>query len=119
MKVLIADDDPDLLDLMSYALRREGYTVFAANNGQQALHRFESEHPDLLLLDVTMPKVDGFEVCPRIRREAETPIIMLTARDEEADIVRALQLGADDYVVKPFSTKQLTARMKAVLRRSH
>src|SRR5215207_5830686 len=93
-KVLIADDDPDLLDLMSYALRRDGYTVFAANNGQQALHRFESETPDILLLDVTMPKVNGFEVCRRIRQGSETPIIMLTARDEEEDNVRGLQLGA-------------------------
>jgi len=117
LKVLIADDDADLLDLMAYALRREGYTVLAAINGQQALQRYEAETPDILLLDVTMPKLNGFEVCRRIRREATTPIIMLTARDEEEDIVRGLQLGADDYVVKPFSAKQLMARMKAVLRR--
>ncbi len=117
MKVLIADDDADLLDLMAYALRREGYTVLAAINGQQALQRYEAETPDILLLDVTMPKLNGFEVCRRIRHEAATPIIMLTARDEEEDIVRGLQLGADDYVVKPFSAKQLMARMKAVLRR--
>jgi len=117
MKVLIADDDADLLDLMAYALRREGYTVLAAINGQQALQRYEAENPDIVLLDVTMPKLNGFEVCRRIRQEAATPIIMLTARDEEEDIVRGLQLGADDYVVKPFSAKQLTARMKAVLRR--
>ncbi len=118
MKVLIADDDADLLDLMTYALRRDGYTVLAAINGQQALHRFESENPDILLLDVSMPKLNGFEVCRRIRRDSETPIIMLTARDEEDDIIRGLHLGADDYVVKPFSAKQLTARMKAVLRRT-
>jgi DNA-binding response OmpR family regulator len=117
VKVLIADDDPDQLDLMDYALRREGYTVLAAINGQQALQRYEAESPDILLLDVTMPKLNGFEVCRRIRREAATPIIMLTARDEEEDIVRGLHLGADDYVVKPFSAKQLIARMKAVLRR--
>ena len=117
MKVLIADDDADLLDLMAYALRREGYTVLAAINGQQALQRYEAENPDILLLDVTMPKLNGFEVCRRIRQEAATPIIMLTARDEEEDVVRGLQLGADDYVVKPFSAKQLIARMKAVLRR--
>ena len=117
MKALIADDDADLLDLMAYALRREGYTVLAAINGQQALQRYEAESPDILLLDVTMPKLNGFEVCRRIRQEAATPIIMLTARDEEEDVLRGLQLGADDYVVKPFSAKQLIARMKAVLRR--
>jgi DNA-binding response OmpR family regulator len=117
VKVLIADDDADLLDLMAYALRREGYTVLAAINGQQALQRYEAETPDILLLDVTMPKLNGFEVCRRIRREAATPIIMLTARDEEEEVLRGLQLGADDYVVKPFSAKQLIARMKTVLRR--
>src|SRR6266487_1910713 len=117
MKVLVVDDDVDLLDLTTYALRREGYSVFAAVDGQQALHRWESENPDIVLLDVNLPKLNGFEVCRRIRHESETPIIMLTARDEEEDIVRGLQLGADDYVVKPFSAKQLTARMKAVLRR--
>src|SRR5919205_1519060 len=119
MKVLIADDDADLLDLMTYALRREGYTVLAAIDGKQALHRFETERPDIVLLDVNMPKLNGFEVCRRIRRDSETPLIMLTACDEEEDIVRGLQIGADDYVTKPFSVKQLTARMQAVLRRYH
>jgi DNA-binding response OmpR family regulator len=118
MKVLVVDDDVDLLDLTAYALRREGYTVSAATDGQQALHRWESDRPDIVLLDVNLPKLNGFEVCRRIRHESETPIIMLTARDEEEDVVRGLQLGADDYVTKPFSAKQLTARMKAVLRRS-
>jgi DNA-binding response OmpR family regulator len=117
MKVLIADDDADLLDLMTYALRREGYTVLAAIDGKQALHRFETERPDIVLLDVNMPKVNGFEVCRRIRRDSEVPLIMLTACDEEEDVVRGLQIGADDYVAKPFSVKQLTHRMKAVLRR--
>ncbi len=118
MKVLIADDDADLLDLMTYALRREGYTVLGAIDGKQALQRFESEHPDIVLMDVNLPKINGFEVVRRIRQDAETPLIMLTACDEEEDIVRGLQLGADDYVTKPFSVKQLTHRMKAVLRRS-
>ncbi len=117
MKVLIADDDTDLLDLMTYALRREGYTVLAAADGKQALQRFETEHPDIVLMDVRMPKVNGFEVVRRIRQDAETPLIMLTACDEEDDIVRGLQLGADDYVTQPFSVKQLVQRMKAVLRR--
>ncbi len=118
MKVLIADDDIDLVDLMSYALRREGYTVLAAMDGQQALARWASDRPDIVLLDGAMPKVDGFEVCRRIRHDAKTPVIMLTARSEEDDVIRGLRLGADDYVTKPFSARQLVARMSAVLRRS-
>ena len=117
MKVLLADDDADLLDLMTYALRREGYTTVAAIDGKQALARFATERPELVLLDVTMPKVNGFEVCRRIRQEAETPIILLTACDQEEDVVRGFQLGADDYVTKPFSVKQLVHRMQAVMRR--
>lgn len=117
MKVLVVDDDVDLLDLTTYALRREGYSVFAAIDGTQALHRWETENPDIIVLDANLPKLNGFEVCRRIRHESETPIIMLTARDEEEDVVRGLQLGADDYVTKPFSAKQLAARIKAVLRR--
>ncbi len=117
MKVLIADDDADLLDLLCYALRREGYTVVTAIDGKQALRRFETERPDIVLMDVSLPKLNGFEVCRRIRQDTETPLIMLTARKEEEDVVRGLQLGADDYVTKPFSVKQLVNRMKAVLRR--
>ncbi len=117
MKVLIVDDDLDLLDLMTYALRREGYEVVGAVDGQQALSRWESERPDIVLLDGNLPKIDGFEVCRRIRHESATPIIMLTARDDEEDILRGLQIGADDYMTKPFSAKQLAARMKTVLRR--
>ncbi len=118
MKVLLVEDDPDQLDLTTYALRREGYTVLAAIDGQQALARWQAEQPDIVLLDVNMPKLNGFEVCRRIRQESQTPVIMLTAQDEDEDVVRGLTLGADDYVTKPFSAKQLTARMKAVLRRS-
>ena len=118
MKVLIVEDDVDLLDLTTYALRREGYEVVAAVDGTQGLARWEAERPDLVLLDGNLPGLNGFEVCRRIRQAGTTPIIMLTARDQEEDIVRGLQLGADDYVTKPFSAKQLGARMKAVLRRS-
>ena len=118
MKVLLVEDNADQLDLTTYALRREGYTVLAATDGQQALARWEAERPDIVLLDVNMPKLNGFEVCRRIRQEGRTPVIMLTAQDEDDDVVRGLALGADDYVTKPFSAKQLTARMKAVLRRS-
>lgn len=119
MRVLIVDDDVDLLDLMTYALRRDGYTVSVAVDGQQALQKWQAETPELILLDVNLPKLSGFEVCRRIRHEHEsrTPIILVTGRDDEQDIVRGLQRGADDYVTKPFSFKQLHARMQAVLRR--
>src|SRR5437762_2378267 len=117
MKVLLVDDDVDLLDLTTYGLRREGYSVLSAIDGVQALDLWESERPDIILLDATIPRLNGFEVCERIRRDSELPIIMLTARGEEEDIVRGLGLGADDYVTKPFSMKQLAARMKTVLRR--
>lgn len=117
MKVLLVDDDSDLVDLMTYAMRREGYTVVAASDGQQALARWSQEKPDIVLLDGNLPKIDGFEVCRQIRHTAGTPVIMLTARGEEADVLRGLQVGADDYVTKPFSAKQLAARMQAVLRR--
>jgi DNA-binding response OmpR family regulator len=118
MKVLLVDDDVDLLDLATYALRRDGFTVLAAIDGKQALARWQSEHPDIVLLDANLPQMDGFEVCRRIRHESETPVIMLTARSDEEDVLRGLRLGADDYVTKPFSPKQLSARIKAVLRRS-
>lgn len=117
MKVLIVDNDTDLLDLLCYALRREGYTVVTAIDGKQALRRFETERPDIVLLDIKLPKFNGFEVCRRIRQDAEIPLIMLTSCTDEEDVVRGLQLGADDYVTKPFSVKQLVNRMKAVLRR--
>jgi DNA-binding response OmpR family regulator len=117
MKVLVVDADADLLDLLDYALRREGYTVLTAVDGLQALRQYEAEPPDIVLLDVNLPKLNGFEVCRQIRQAAETPIILVTARNEEADILRGLQLGADDYVTKPFSPKQLLARMTTVLRR--
>jgi DNA-binding response OmpR family regulator len=117
MKALVVDDDLDLLDLTTYALRREGYNVLPAVDGKQALQRWEAEHPDIVLLDANLPRLNGFEVCRRIRQESSTPIIMVTACDDESDVVRGLQLGADDYVTKPFSQKQLAARMKALLRR--
>src|ERR671921_833491 len=101
MKILIVDDDVELLDLMTYALRREGYSVLGAMDGGQAIHRWETDKPDLIVLDGNLPKLDGFEVCRRIRHESRTPIIMLTARGDEADVVRGLDVGADDYVTKP------------------
>jgi DNA-binding response OmpR family regulator len=118
MKVLLVEDDADLLDLLTYALGREGYTVLTAMDGQQALKRWEDNAPDIVLLDANIPKIDGYEVCRRIRHDGATPIIMLTARDEEEDVLHGFRAGADDYVNKPFSAKQLAARIKAVLRRA-
>lgn len=118
MKVLLVEDDADLLDLLTYALGREGYTVLTAMDGQQALKRWEDNAPDIVLLDANIPKIDGYEVCRRIRHEGPTPIIMLTARDEEEDVLHGFRVGADDYVNKPFSARQLAARIKSVLRRA-
>ena len=117
MKVLIVDDDTDLLDVMTYALRREGYDVVAAAHGHQAMERIRADLPDIVVLDVGLPELNGFEVCRRIRHVSDVPIIMLTARTEERDLLRGLQLGADDYITKPFSLKQLAARMEVILRR--
>ncbi|MGE3268758.1 MAG: response regulator transcription factor [Chloroflexota bacterium] len=117
MKVLVVDDDTDLLDVMTYALRREGYEVLGAADGLQALDRMRADLPDIVILDVRLPQLNGFEVCRRIRHISEVPIIMLTARTEETDILRGLQLGADDYMTKPFSLKQLAARIETIMRR--
>jgi DNA-binding response OmpR family regulator len=118
MKVLVVDDDRVLADLVAFTLRREGFQVIQAHDGEAALRRWSEEEPDLLVLDVNLPRVDGFTVCRRIRAASETPIILLTVREEEDDIVHGLGLGADDYVLKPFSPRQLVARVQAVLRRA-
>lgn len=117
MKALLVDDDVELLDVMTYALRREGYEIISAADGPQALERLRADPPDIVILDIRLPRLNGFEVCRRIRHICEVPIIMLTARGEEHDVLRGLQLGADDYITKPFSLKQLAARMETVLRR--
>jgi DNA-binding response OmpR family regulator len=117
MKALIIDDDLALADVVSFALRRAGFEVIKAYDGQAALDRWQADSPDLIILDLNLPKLDGLSVCRRIRAQADTPIIMLTVRGDEDDIVKGLQLGADDYVVKPFSPRQLVARVEAVLRR--
>jgi DNA-binding response OmpR family regulator len=119
MKILVADDDPDLLDLVAYALGQTGYLVVKARDGTAALASFEAEAPDLVILDINMPGVSGFDVCSSIRGASPVPIMMLTARGEEQDLVRALDLGADDYLTKPFSPRTLLARVKALLRRAH
>jgi DNA-binding response OmpR family regulator len=119
VKILLADDDADLADVTEYALRREGHAVTLAYDGEQALASFFQERPDVLVLDIGMPSVDGFEVCKRIRDVSTTPIIMVTARESEWDMARAFELGADDYVTKPFSFRQLIMRIGAVARRAH
>ncbi len=118
MKALIVDDDRVLADVLAFTLRREGFQVIQAYDGEAALERWAEDQPDLIVLDVNMPRLDGFAVCQRIREQADTPIILLTVRGEEDDIVHGLKLGADDYITKPFSPRQLVARAHAVLRRS-
>jgi DNA-binding response OmpR family regulator len=118
MKALIVDDDRVLADVLAFTLRREGFEIILAHDGETALARYAEEAPDLVVLDVNMPRLDGFAVCQRMRDQADTPIILLTVRSEEDDIVRGLKLGADDYMTKPFSPRQLAARAQAVLRRS-
>ena len=116
-KILIVDDDPNICELLRLYLNKEGYQTLIAHNGETALELFKMENPALVLLDVMMPRVDGWEVCRRIRSAGETPVIMLTAKGETFDKVLGLELGADDYVVKPFDSKEVVARIKAVLRR--
>lgn len=118
MKVLVVDDDRVLADVIAFTLRREGFEVLLAYDGVVGLKRFSEENPDLIILDVNMPKIDGFEVCRRIRSESQVPILLLTVRGDEDDIVNGLEMGADDYVVKPFSPRQLVARARAILRRA-
>ncbi|MEP7010742.1 MAG: response regulator transcription factor [Acidobacteriota bacterium] len=121
MKILVVDDDPDLRDLIGYTLRRDGYFVIESEDGAAALLMAEFERPDLVLLDVNLPRLDGFEVCRRMRANPATsaiPIVMLTVRGTEEDQVRGLDLGADDYLAKPFSPRTLLARVRALLRRS-
>src|SRR5919199_168250 len=118
MKILLVDDDARFLDLVGYALGRKGHRVVTATDGAQALALCLAARPDLVLLDVALPNEDGVEVCRQIRQEAPTPVILLTGRREEADVVRGLDAGADDYVTKPVSLRVLTAHMDAVLRRS-
>ncbi len=118
MSVLIVEDDADLLDILCYTLRREGHEVIAAHDGASGLQLWKLKDPRLVLLDVDLPKLSGWEVVKQIRTESTTPVIMLTGAHAEADIVRGLDLGADDYITKPFSPRQLTARIRTVLRRT-
>ncbi|MGN0536670.1 MAG: response regulator transcription factor [Acutalibacteraceae bacterium] len=117
-KILVVDDDINICELLRLYIEKEGYDVVIANDGGQAVSKFKEENPDLVLLDIMLPVFDGWQVCREIRKTSQCPIIMLTAKGEVFDKVLGLELGADDYVVKPFETKEIVARIKAVLRRT-
>jgi DNA-binding response OmpR family regulator len=118
MKVLVVDDDRVLADLIAFTFRREGYEVIQAHSGAAALKRWRDEAPDLIVLDVNLPDIPGFSLCQSIRAESTIPVILLTVRSDEEDIVHGLEIGADDYIAKPFSPRQLIARAQAVARRA-
>lgn len=121
-KILIVDDEEDIVELVSYNLAREGFTTISANSGEEALKQVKNEPPDLIILDLMLPGVDGLEVARRLKGDSNfrnIPIVMLTAKGEEADVVTGLELGADDYIIKPFSPKIMIARIKTVLRRQN
>lgn len=117
-KVLIVDDEKSIVEILSLNLRNEGYTVCASYDGEDAVKKAAVEQPDLILLDVMLPNLDGFSVCKKIREHSSVPILMITAREEEVDKVLGLELGADDYITKPFSVRELLARVKANMRRT-
>ncbi len=119
--ILVIEDDPDIVEVIRYALEREGFTVLTASAGERGLQEAQRRRPELILLDLMLPGIDGLEVCRRLRERSETqaiPIVILTAKGEEADIVVGLEMGADDYLPKPFSPRELVARIRAVLRRT-
>ena len=118
MKALIVDDDLALADVVSFTMRRAGFVTILAHDGRAALERWKTDSPDIIILDLNLPKIDGLSVCRQIRDEDDTPIIILSVRGEDDDVVAGLKLGADDYVVKPFSPRQMMARVEAVLRRA-
>ncbi|MBN1992635.1 MAG: response regulator transcription factor [Anaerolineae bacterium] len=118
-RILIVDDEPPIVNMLAYNLKRANYEVLIAWDGEEALRQARQEQPDLIILDLMLPKLDGLDVCRALRQERDVPIIMLTARDDEVDRVVGLELGADDYVVKPFSVRELMARVKNVLRRAN
>ncbi len=117
-RILLVDDEPSVQTLLAYPLRKDGYDVVTAVDGEQALASFADERFDLVILDVMLPKVDGIEVCRRLRTRSQVPIIMLTAKDDEVDKVVGLEMGADDYITKPFSVREFRSRVRAALRRA-
>lgn len=118
-KILVVDDEKPIADIIKYNLEKEGYKVFVAEDGQQAIDCTYEHKPDLIILDIMLPVMDGFTVCKKLRENVNTPIIMLTAKEEEVDKVLGLELGADDYMTKPFSFRELLARVKANIRRAN
>ena len=116
-KILVVDDEKPIVDILRYNLEKDGFSVIEANDGAKGLELALSEKPDLILLDIMLPKMDGFDVCKKVREKSDVPIIMITAREEEVDKVLGLELGADDYIPKPFSVRELMARVKANMRR--
>ena len=118
-KILVVDDEKKIVNLIRAYLEHDGYQVVEAYDGKQALIVFQREKPDLIILDIMLPELDGIEVCRQIRKYSEVPIIMLTAKDEDTDKIVGLELGADDYLTKPFSPRELVARIKAIFRRAH
>jgi DNA-binding response OmpR family regulator len=117
-RILLVDDEESIQTLLAYPLRRDGYDVVVAHDGREGLDRFAADRFDLVVLDVMMPRIDGIEVCRRLRSRSQVPIIMLTARDDEVDKVLGLEIGADDYITKPFSVREFRSRVKAALRRT-
>ncbi|MDE3193545.1 MAG: response regulator transcription factor [Chloroflexota bacterium] len=117
-RILVVDDEANLRHTLGYALRQEGYEVVAVEDGEQAVESVTHVRPELVILDIMLPKIDGFEVARRIRRDSDVPILMLTARDTELDKVVGLEIGADDYIAKPFSMREMIARVRALLRRA-
>lgn len=117
-KILVVDDDKNICELLRLYMEQEGYTVLIANDGETAVSSFSDFNPDIIILDIMLPRMDGWQVCREIRKVSNTPIIMITAKGETFDKVLGLELGADDYIVKPFETKEVMARIKAVLRRT-
>ncbi len=118
-KILIIEDEPAIVELVQLYLEKEGYETLTANDGIEGLVMVKRAHPDLVILDLMLPELDGWEVCKRLRSDTDIPIIMLTARSDDVDKIVGLELGADDYVAKPFNPRELVARVKAVLRRAH
>src|SRR6266496_3336456 len=117
-RILLVDDEQAIQTLLAYPLRRDGYEVVAAHDGREALDRFAEQRFDLVILDIMLPRLDGIEVCRRMRSRSQVPIIMLTAKDDEIDKVLGLEMGADDYITKPFSVREFRSRVRAALRRS-
>ena len=117
-RALVVDDEPQMVTIVAYALETQGFEVITAHDGEQALRKIETEKPDLIVLDVMLPGIDGLELLRRLRHDRNVPVLLLTARTSEADKVLGFELGADDYLVKPFSTRELVARVRAILRRA-